>query len=67
VTVAHSGPTAAWRKSSFCESNSCIEVSQRSDGMSVRNTDDPDPVLQFSRGEWNHFITALNSGTFHTR
>ena len=67
MTVAHSRPTAAWRKSSFCESNSCVEVNERRDGMAVRDSDDPTPVLQFPGAAWSHFITAVNNGTFDNR
>lgn len=67
MTVAHPRPTAAWRKSSYCESSACVEVHLYEDAMAVRSSVDPDPVLQFPRGEWNHFITAVNSGTFNTR
>ena len=52
----------AWRTSSFCESSACVEAAPRDDGMAVRDTDDPDKVLEFDREAWGGFIDALNAG-----
>ncbi|MER7361876.1 DUF397 domain-containing protein [Nonomuraea wenchangensis] len=56
----------AWRKSSFCNAGSCVEVQTLPDGtVAVRDGKDPDgPVLRFTYGEWCAFVGGILAGEF---
>jgi hypothetical protein len=53
-----------WRKSSFCESNACVEVAIRGQDVMVRRSDNPGLVLTFSHEEWAKFLDGLKAGEF---
>jgi hypothetical protein len=54
----------AWRKSTRCESNGCVEVALTTDQhIAVRNSTDPEgPVLTFSKDAWYAFIEDIQGG-----
>jgi Domain of unknown function (DUF397) len=57
----------SWRKSSWCSTNSCVEVADLPDGgVAVRDGKQPisAPVLVFSTQEWQAFISGVNAGEF---
>jgi hypothetical protein len=57
----------AWRRSSRCSSNSCVEVGGLPDGsVAVRDSKSPDttPVLVFATDEWTAFIAGVKAGEF---
>jgi hypothetical protein len=56
-------PRGAWRKSSRCESSTCVEVAVLTDVVGVRDTADPGgPELAFAPAQWAAFTTGLKSG-----
>ncbi|MGW6913876.1 DUF397 domain-containing protein [Kitasatospora sp. NPDC054939] len=63
MTLEH----ASWRKSSYsADSGQCIEVAIDLPGVApVRDSKDPGgPVLAFSGGAWQSFVTAVRAGEF---
>jgi Domain of unknown function (DUF397) len=56
-----------WVKSSYSFANgNCVEIATLADGMvGIRNSKDPDgPVLRFTPGEWNAFLSGTLAGEF---
>jgi Domain of unknown function (DUF397) len=57
--------TVAWRKSTKCESNSCVEVGLLGSQVAVRDSKDVDgPVLLFTGAEWAAFVDGAQRGEF---
>lgn len=54
---------AAWRKSSRCDSNHCVEVARRDNGVAVRDNTRPETHLTFDSSSWHGLVTALRSGS----
>jgi hypothetical protein len=52
----------SWRKSSRCDSGTCIEVALTESGVRLRGSEDPGRALHFSRAEWAEFVAALKRG-----
>ena len=60
----HDDATTPWRKSSYSNSGAnCVEVAQtRSGKVAVRDSKDPNErSLSFSPGEWQSFITKIQT------
>jgi hypothetical protein len=54
-----------WLKSSFCGSNSCVEVARHAETYFVRDGKDPKgPVLPFNVSEWAAFVAGVRAGEF---
>lgn len=54
-----------WRRSSACESSSCVEVAHVGRVVLLRNSQQPDgPVVTFDRGEWAAFVAGVRRGEF---
>ena len=55
-----------WHKSTYSgNANSCVEVARSADGaVGVRDTKQHGrgPVLEFTPGEWQAFLTAIKNG-----
>lgn len=51
--------TMNWRRSSRCDSNSCVEVAPDSTRMAVRDSTDPGRWLTFAYEDWQAFVRAL--------
>ena len=50
---------AAWQKSPFCNSESCVEVALVDGAIAIRDTKDPhSPILRFTREEWDAFAAG---------
>jgi uncharacterized protein DUF397 len=59
---------AAWRTSSVCDLNGCVEVALLDDQVAVRDAKDRGgPVLLFSAPEWEAFVGGVRSGEFDLR
>ena len=57
--------TAAWRISSLCDLNGCVEVALLDDQVAVRDAKDrAGPVLVFSATEWEAFVGGVRGGEF---
>ena len=55
----------AWRRSSRCASNSCVEVGLLEHQVAVRDSKDRcGPVLLFTRTEWAAFVHGARNGEF---
>jgi hypothetical protein len=52
----------AWRKSSFCASGECVEVSQQDGLVVLRNSKNPDVVLRCTSEEWRSFVAGIKAG-----
>jgi hypothetical protein len=58
--------SAAWRKSSFSETGSCVEVSPVDGGFAVRDSKHPGgPVLRPIIKGWATFIGRVSTGEFN--
>ncbi|WP_307798070.1 DUF397 domain-containing protein [Actinoplanes flavus] len=56
-----------WRTSTFCGSNTCIEVARIGDSIAIRDSKDPQgPVQMYSRDEWNAFLDGITGGEFRS-
>jgi len=55
-----------WVKSTRSTGNGeCVEVARTADGVAVRDSKDPyGPVLRFSAGAWQGFISGVQTGGF---
>jgi hypothetical protein len=52
----------SWRRSSRCESGTCVEVAVTEAAVYVRNSDEPGVELTFDRAEWVEFLAAVKEG-----
>ena len=56
---------AAWRTSTFCDLNGCVEVAVLEDRVVVRDAKDrAGPVLVFTAAEWDAFVGGVRGGEF---
>ena len=56
---------AAWRTSTFCDLNGCVEVALLDNQVAVRDAKDKaSPILLFTPREWEAFITGVRGGEF---
>lgn len=55
-----------FKKSSFCDSGACVEVSlvNDKDVVLVRSTTAPENVVTFTADEWGPFIEGARNGEF---
>jgi len=60
----HSGETATWRKSSQCDTNTCLEISSSNGLLQLRNSTEPTITVSCTAGEWQSFRDALIRGEF---
>jgi hypothetical protein len=59
---------AAWRTSTLCDLNGCVEVAILGDRVAVRDAKDrAGPVLQFTADEWEAFLGGVRGGEFDLR
>ncbi len=56
---------AAWRTSTLCDLNGCVEVALLGDRVAVRDAKDrAGPVLVFTAAEWAAFVGGVRGGEF---
>ena len=54
-----------WRRSSSCDSGSCVVVAIGDDDVHVRDSkEERGPVLRFDLDEWREFVRAVKAGRF---
>jgi hypothetical protein len=54
-----------WRKSSRCDSSSCVEVAVTAERVAVRDSKNlAAPNLSFSHAEWSAFVAGVRAGDF---
>jgi hypothetical protein len=51
-----------WRRTSRCESSSCVEVAFGEREVYVRNSRDPHRTLAFTNEEWAAFCAGVQAG-----
>ena len=52
-------PEPDWMRSSFCDTNSCVEVAFVGDSVAMRDSKDSNgPILRFSQIQWTEFLDA---------
>lgn len=58
--------TGNWIKSTFCDSNGCVEVAEDiRDGYEVINVRDTSgTIVTFTRAEWGAFLQGVKAGDF---
>lgn len=54
----------SWRKSSRCDSGSCVEVASHGEGVAVRDNTLPGPHLAFDSASWLGLLQDLRDGRF---
>jgi hypothetical protein len=55
----------AWRRSTYCANNSCVEVALLDNQIAVRDSKDQNgPVLRFTPTEWSAFLDGAREGEF---
>jgi hypothetical protein len=56
---------AAWRTSTLCDLNGCVEVAVLDGRVAVRDAKDRGgPILLFTSHEWEAFIGGVHNGEF---
>ncbi|HTJ32103.1 MAG TPA: DUF397 domain-containing protein [Dactylosporangium sp.] len=65
----HRAVTPGWRKSTYCGTQSCVEVADLAlEGIAVRDAKNPDgSVLSFERHTWGAFVDGIKAGRFDLR
>lgn len=59
------GTPAVWRRSTRCDSGTCVEVAWMPTGMAMRDAKDPDGgSLEFGAHAWREFLTGVRTGEF---
>jgi hypothetical protein len=57
--------TGTWRKSSFCESSGCVELSETDSHIYMRNSSAlGQGTLDLTHDQWGDFISAIRAGAF---
>jgi hypothetical protein len=60
----HSRSAAFWRKSSRCETNTCLEISRANGLLRLRNSTRPGVIVSCTPAEWKSFRDAVIRGEF---
>ncbi|MCP2325036.1 hypothetical protein HDA40_003543 [Hamadaea flava] len=55
---------AVWRRSTKCESGSCVEVADLDENVGLRNSTRPEIAIAFSVETWRDFIAGVRAGEF---
>jgi hypothetical protein len=51
-----------WRKSSRCDSGTCLEVAWRTGGVAVRDNTVPNVQLTFDQASWHSLVHDVRGG-----
>jgi Domain of unknown function (DUF397) len=53
-----------WTTSRHCGSDGCVEVAEASDDVHIRQSENPNGRLTFTRAAWRDFLAAVRAGEF---
>lgn len=53
-----------WKRATRCETSACVEVLIDGDTVKVRDSKNPDVVLEFTQAEWDAFTAGARDGEF---
>jgi predicted secreted Zn-dependent protease len=53
-----------WKISSFSNSGTCVQVTTEEGKILVRNTYEPDKIVEFTKEEWDVFVEGVKNGEF---
>lgn len=53
-----------WIRSTFCESDACVEATTEGGYVALRPSDLPALEVRFTRQEWAAFVKGVKSGQF---
>ena len=54
-----------WKRSSYCDGGTCVEVATVGDHTLIRDSKDPDgPMLRFTAAEWDAFVSGVKGNEF---
>jgi hypothetical protein len=63
--AGEAAPALAWRKSSFCASGECVEITARDGMVLIRDSKAPQSgVLTYSADEFRSFVRGVMAGEF---
>lgn len=66
--MSESLPSLAWRRSSRCDTSTCVEAAVFGEDIVVRDSKHPDgPTLRFSKEAWSNFVGDVRRGEFGLR
>jgi hypothetical protein len=58
-------PSPTWRKSSYTDNGTCVEVAETDHGILVRNSNRPEAgTLTFTRAEMAAWVQGCRAGEF---
>jgi hypothetical protein len=65
LTAIDAATPSGWRRSSHCETGTCVEIRFAGDQVLVRDGKDPrGPALSFPRVAFANFIVAAKAGAY---
>lgn len=53
-----------WRHSSFCNGGACVETKFHEDRVEVRDSENPDKIINISPGSWRDFVAGIKNDEF---
>lgn len=62
--MASDDERVAWRIGSYCDTSACVEVGYGGGEVLVRRARTDDPVVVFTRDEWQAFLRSAKDGEF---
>lgn len=54
----------SWRRSSRCDSSTCVEVARVDGAVLLRDSERPEAFLTFTPASWVVFLAAARAGEF---
>ena len=63
-TVETATSMGVWHKSRRCESGGCVEAARFGDIYALRDSHNPDVILEFDAIAWRAFTGAVRTGAF---
>jgi len=60
----HELSAAVWRRSTKCESGTCVEVAGLDNTVGMRNSTMPEIAIEFALESWRDFVAGVRAGEF---